>query len=115
MTDNRVVVEYQQPVDRGPDQFRRFVGERYEVTDAATAEAVHPKAKILQYADGRKFVRTEDESLAEVREAEAKAAEREAAKAAKAAESAKTSAGTSKDASTSDSASANASSAPSAT
>ena len=85
MPDNRVIVQYQQPVERAPGVRRRFVGETYVVTDAATAERVHPKAKILSYADEqkRKFVRTEDESLAAVREAEAKAAEKETAKAAK--------------------------------
>jgi hypothetical protein len=83
MPDNRVVIEYQQPVSRAPGVRRRFVGETYVVSDAATAEAVHPGAKVTKYADGRKFVRAQDESLAAVREAEAKAAEKEAAKAAK--------------------------------
>jgi hypothetical protein len=83
MPDNRVVIQYQQAVPRAPGVRRRFVGETYTVTDAATAEAVHPGAKITKYADGRKFVRTQDESLAAVREAEARAAEKEAAKAAK--------------------------------
>jgi hypothetical protein len=115
MPDNRVIVEYQQAVDRAPGQRRHFSGETYEVTDAAAAERMHSKAKILRYADGRKFVRSEDESLAEVREAEAKAAEREAAKAAKAAESAKTSVGASKTDSASESTAKTASSAQSAT
>ena len=83
MPDNRVVIQYQEAVPRAPGVRRRFVGETYTVTDAATAEAVHPGAKVTKYADGRKFVRTQDESLAAVREAEAKAAEKEAAKAAK--------------------------------
>lgn len=83
MPDNRVIIEYQQPVPRATGVRRRFVGETYVVTDAATAEAAHPKAKVVKYADGRKFVRTQDESLAAVREAEAKAAEKEAAKSAK--------------------------------
>jgi hypothetical protein len=86
MTDNRVVVRYESPAERTPGRPARFVGETYVVTDAAAAEAVHPGARITGYADGRKFVRVQDESLAAQREAEAKAAAKDAEKAAKAAE-----------------------------
>jgi hypothetical protein len=84
MTDPRVVVRYDKAVPRAPGVPARFVGESYTVTDAATAEEIHPGATIVSYADRRPFVRTQDASLAAKREAEAKAAEREAAKAAKA-------------------------------
>jgi hypothetical protein len=109
MPDNRVVIQYDQAVERAPGVRRHNPGETYTVRDAATAEAIHPKAKIRSYADGRKFVRTQDESLAEIRAAEEKAAEKAAAK--DAAKTPKNDAGAKEGASTSDASSKAASSA----
>ncbi len=53
------------------------------VSDAAKAKKHHPDATILRYADGRAFVGTQDESLQDAKEADAKTAEREAEKEAK--------------------------------
>ena len=61
--DNRVVIRYLRNVKAGPDQPAHFAGERFTVTDAATAKALHPDAQIEKYADGKPFVADADASL----------------------------------------------------
>lgn len=82
--DNRVLIRYVRDVPAGPEQSAHRAGEQFIVTDAATAKALHPQAEILKYANGQKFVRTQDESLAAEREAEAAEKAKAEAKAAKA-------------------------------
>ena len=79
--DNRVVIRYLRDVKAGPNQPAHVAGERLTVRDAATAKALHPDAEILKYANGKKFVRAQDGSLAAEREADAAAKAKAEAKA----------------------------------
>lgn len=67
--DNRVVIQYTHDVKAEPNQPGHLAGERFTVTDAATAKALHPHAKIVSYANGQKFVPGDDDSLVAEREA----------------------------------------------
>lgn len=69
--DNRVVIRYVKDSAAGPSQAAHIAGEQFTVTDAATAKAKHPHADILKYADGRKYVAAQDESVQEVKAAQA--------------------------------------------
>jgi len=71
--DNRVVIQYGRDIAAGPTQPAHLVGEVFVVTDAATAQAIHPLADILHYADSRPFVAAKDESLLAAKDAEKKA------------------------------------------
>lgn len=91
--DNRVVIRYREDIAATPFSPGHVAGEVFTVTDAATAKALHPKASIEKYADGRAYVAAHDPSLIAQREAEEAAAlkaeekakaDAEAAKAAKA-------------------------------
>ncbi len=83
--DKRVIVEYNEDVPAAPDQPAHLAGERLWVRDAVAAATIHPKAKIVSYANGQPFSPSKDEDFAAYQreEKERKAQEREAAKAAK--------------------------------
>lgn len=87
--DNRVVIRYTRDIKAQPNQPAHIAGEQFVVTDAATAKALHPHAEIVKYANGKAFVRAQDDSLAAEREQEAKAKEKADAKAKADAEKAK--------------------------
>lgn len=67
--DNRVVIRYTRDIKAQPNQPAHIAGERFVVTDAATAKALHPDAEIVSYANGKPFVAAQDPSLIAAAEA----------------------------------------------